>query len=81
MYGRDRLKLAPNFNMAAKSSVQQIEELQTRLEKSLSELGYSGKMGRLPATVAGNEKVTSFLNWLIDNLTPENHLTSTELEK
>lgn len=67
--------------MAAKSSVQLLDELQTRLEKSLSELGYSGKVGRLPAAVEGNEKVTGFLNWLIDNLTPENHLASNELEK
>lgn len=58
-----------------------VEDLQTRLEKSLSELGYSGKIGKLPAAVSGSEKVTRFMSWLIDNLKPDNHLASTELEK
>lgn len=73
--------VAPKSLNMATSSVQQLEELQARLEKSLSELGYSGKFGKLPAAVARNEKVMQFLSWMIDNLSPDNHLTSAELEK
>ena len=56
-------------------------ELQSRLEKSLSELGYTGKVGKLPAAVEGNEQMVRFVSWVIDNLTPENHLTTAELQK
>ena len=56
-------------------------ELQSRLEKSLSELGYARKVGKLPAAVEGNEQMVKFVSWVIDNLTPENHLTTAELQK
>lgn len=56
-------------------------DLQSRLEKSLAELGYSGKVGKLPASLEGNEKMMRFVSWVIDNLTPENHLTTAELQK
>ena len=58
-----------------------VVDLQNRLEKSLSELGYSGKVGKLPAVLEGNEKMMRFVSWVIDNLTPENHLTTAELQK
>ena len=58
-----------------------VVDLQNRLEKSLSELGYSGKVGKLPAALEGNEKMMRFVSWVIDNLTPENHLTTAELQK
>lgn len=56
-------------------------ELQSRLEKCLSELGYTGKVGKLPAAVEGNEQMVKFVSWVIDNLTPDNHLTTAELQK
>ena len=57
------------------------EVIQSGLEKALSELGYSGKVAKLPSSLAGNEKITKFLKWLLGNLTSDNHLTSSELEK
>ena len=59
----------------------QVEDLQSRLKQSLSELGYSGKVAKLPAALVGNEKMTKFMSWLIDSLTSENHLTSAEIAK
>ena len=56
-------------------------ELQSRLEKRLSELGYTGKVGKLPTAVEGNEQMMRFVSWVVDNLTPENHLTTAELQK
>ena len=56
-------------------------ELQSRLEKRLSELGYTGKVGKLPAAIEGNEQMMRFVSWVVDNLTPENHLTTAELQK
>ena len=57
----------------------QLEDLQRRLEQSLHGLGYSGKVGKLPAALTGNEKMTNFMSWVVDSLTPENHLTSAEI--
>lgn len=59
----------------------QLEDLQSRLEQSLTELGYSGKMAKLPAAMLGSEKMTNFVSWLIGNLSPDNHLTTAELAK
>lgn len=76
---KDRLlysKVAPKHIMATPEEV-----VQSSLEKALSELGYSGKVAKLPSSLAGNEKITKFLEWLLGNLTPDNHLTTSELEK
>lgn len=59
----------------------QLVNLQSRLEKCLSDIGYTGKVGKLPAAVEENEKMMGFVSWVIDNLTQDNHLTSAELQK
>ena len=71
------IQVAPKQN----STMATGPELQTSLEKALSELGYSGKVAKLPYSVAGNEKMVNFVSWLVRNLTLDNHLTTSELEK
>ena len=69
------------YTSDAMAAIEPLVDLKSRLEKSLSEIGYSGKVGRLPAAVEKNEKLMRFVSWVIDNVTPENHLTTEELEK
>jgi hypothetical protein len=73
-------KQIPAENLAMAATVPLVE-LQSRLEKRLSELGYTGRVGKLPAAVEGNEQMMKFVSWVVDNLTPENHLTTAELHK
>ena len=57
------------------------ESLQRRLEKALSGVGYTEKVGQLPPEVVRSERLTGFLEWLLQVLQPANHLSTTELEK
>ena len=72
---------AKTDNCSAMAATAPLVELQSRLEKRLSELGYAGKVGKLPAAVEGNEQMMRFVSWVLENLTPENHLTTAELQK
>ncbi len=56
--------------------------LQQRLEGCLSAVGYGGKVGRLSPEVTGNEKLNSFMEWVVrEALQPSNHLSTTELDR
>ncbi len=56
--------------------------LQQRLENCLFAVGYGGKVGRLSPEVAGNERLASFMEWVMrEALQPDNHLSTSELER
>ena len=58
-----------------------VEELQAHFESSLAAVGYTGSVGKLPASLGDNEKLINFLGWLADMVQPANHLSSDELRR
>lgn len=75
--------MSSEFKMASSgsSSSSNVSQLQSRFQSSLTSLGYTGTVGRLPPTLSHNQKLFDFVKAVTDKLNPDHHLSSQEIAK
>lgn len=59
----------------ATSGTGSVKALQERMTSAMASAGYSGDPIKLSAAVERNPKLLAFLEWTIEQISPENHVS------
>jgi len=52
-----------------------LQQLQEKMTTALTSVGYSGNLPKLSLGVERNPKLLAFLEWAVDRITTENHVS------